>query len=85
MRDSWSHFNIFNENVKWLDEHGYYVQTPPPPTITMMPPSSSSLASSVSSSFSSTGRGTLLVGVASPFIIETLSISLRRKKRKEMN
>ena len=41
---------------------------------------SHSLASSLSSSFSSTGRGTLLAGVASPSTIEALFISLRGKK-----
>ena len=46
-------------------------------TTTTMPPS---LASSLSSSFSSTGRGTLLVGVAYPSTIEALFISLRGKK-----
>ena len=74
-------FNIFNENLKWLDEHGHHVH--PPWLLSWCPPFSSSLASSVYSSFSSTGRGTLLVGVASPSIIETLSISLRRKKGKK--
>ena len=78
----WIPFNIFNENLKWLDEHGHHVH--PPLAIITMPPSSSSLASSVSSSFSSTGRGTLLVGVASPSTIETLFISLRGKKGKKL-
>ena len=68
-------FNIFNENLKWLDEHGYHIHPHPPPAIITMPPSSSSLASSVSSSFSFTGL--------SLTIIETLSISLRRKKGKK--
>ena len=47
-----------------------------PLATTTMPPS---LASSLSSSFSSTGRGTLLVGVASPSTIEALFSSLRGK------
>ena len=71
-------FNIFNENLKWLVEHGHHVH--PAWLLSWCPPSSSSLASSVSSSFSSTGRGTLLVGVASPSIIETLS----RKRENEL-
>ena len=52
-----------------------------PLATTIMPPFSSSLASSVSSSFSFIGRGTLLVGVASPSTIETLFISLRGKEK----
>ena len=51
-----------------------------PLATTTMPPSFSSCASSVSSSFSFTGRGALLVGVASPSTIETLFISLKGKK-----
>ena len=48
-----------------------------PLATTTMPPS---LASSLSSSFSYTGRGTLLVEGTSPSTIEAFFISLRGKK-----
>ena len=71
-------FNIFYENLNWLGEHGHHVH--PSWLLSWCSLFLLSCLFSVYSSFSSTGRGTLLVGVASPSIIETLSISLRRKK-----
>ena len=76
IRDSWFHFNTFNKNSKWRGGHGHHI--PPPPA-------SSSSASPSSPSSSTIGRGTLLVGVASPSTIETFLVSLRGKKREEIS
>ena len=69
------YFSTCNKNVRWSD--GHHPLPWPLPPCPPPPPHSCSL-----SSCSSSGRGTLLVGVASPSTVETFLISLREKKLK---